>query len=257
MKIIHIAGNSGTGKTTLIQELIPELVKQGSVGTIKHIGDHVVALEEGKDTSIHFRSGASIAIGIDREKALAAIHKNDLTSALTFLCDAGMKYCIVESFKSHPFPKVVLGDADLENCILRNPSVSDILAALDQFEEFYTMQGLITETKASTDLSRAGCILSFNGIVRENTDGEITEFLEFNDPSMDDLTDSIEEDMKKVPGVLAARFYHRKGRFYAGEDLTYFAIVAEHRFEAFDAMAEAIDRLKADLHNKGKKLEEC
>ena len=50
MKIIQIVGRSNSGKTTFIRNLIPELKKRGSVAVIKHLGDHIYNIEEGKDT---------------------------------------------------------------------------------------------------------------------------------------------------------------------------------------------------------------
>jgi len=65
MKIIHIVGSSGSGKTTFIRKLIPALKRQGSVAVIKHVGDHSYTLEEGKDTTVFFETGADISVGVD------------------------------------------------------------------------------------------------------------------------------------------------------------------------------------------------
>jgi molybdopterin synthase catalytic subunit len=55
--------------------------------------------------------------------------------------------------------------------------------------------------------------------------------------------------MEAIPGIIGVRFHHRKGRLYAGEEITYLAILAEHREEAFAAASNAIDRLKRELHD--------
>lgn len=98
------------------------------------------------------------------------------------------------------------------------------------------------------DVSRAGAILTFNGIVREWTGTEQTEYMEF-DETVDALVESLRQEIESVPGIIGARFHHRKGRLYAGEDITYIAILAAHRQEAFTAASRAIDRLKRELHD--------
>lgn len=136
MKIIHIAGRSNSGKTTLIQHLIPALAEKGSVGVIKHLGDHTYALENGKDTTEFFSAGAAIAVGMDAEKSVATIRTHNLDAILHLLHDRGMDFAIIEGFKGRAFAKVVLGDLETENCVLRDPVVPEILASLDRFDDY-------------------------------------------------------------------------------------------------------------------------
>ncbi|MDY6906183.1 MAG: molybdopterin-guanine dinucleotide biosynthesis protein B [Thermodesulfobacteriota bacterium] len=62
MKIVHIVGRSGNGKTTLIIELIEALTKRGlRVGTLKH-SSHVHELDKsGKDSYRHRVAGGNPA----------------------------------------------------------------------------------------------------------------------------------------------------------------------------------------------------
>ncbi|MDD3933008.1 MAG: molybdopterin-guanine dinucleotide biosynthesis protein B [Methanoculleus sp.] len=248
MKVIQIVGRSNAGKTTFIKSLIPALSAHGSVGVVKHLGHHGFALEPGKDTTIYYESHAAISGGVDEEKSVLVRRENDLDSTLEFFCNAGVEYAILEGFKTRLFPRVVIGDLESENVILRNPSVDEVLAALPEFEDYYTVEGLVRELRRECGVSHAGAVLTFSGLVREWTGTERTEYLEF-DETVDALTESIRRDMEAVPGIIGARFYHRKGRLYAGEDITYIAILAEHREEAFAAASSAIDRLKQELHD--------
>ncbi|WP_292365117.1 MULTISPECIES: molybdopterin-guanine dinucleotide biosynthesis protein B [unclassified Methanoculleus] len=248
MKIIQIVGRSNTGKTTFIKSLIGALSKQGTVGAVKHLGHHGFSLEPGKDTTIYYESHAAISGGVDEEKSVIVRRENDLNSTLEILCNAGVEYAILEGFKSRSFPRIVIGDLESENVVLRNPSVEETLAALDRFEDYHTVEGLVRELKRECDVPHAGAILTFNGIVREWTGTERTAYLEF-DETVDAVTESILREVKAVPGIIGARFHHRKGRLYAGEDITYLAILAEHRQEAFAAAGNAIDRLKRELHD--------
>ncbi|MCE5338550.1 MAG: molybdopterin-guanine dinucleotide biosynthesis protein B [Methanomicrobiaceae archaeon] len=248
MKVIQIVGRSNAGKTTFIKSLIPALSAHGSVGVVKHLGHHGFTLEPGKDTTIYYESHAAISSGVDEEKSVLVRRENDLDSTLESFCNAGVEYAILEGFKTRLFPRVVIGDLESENVVLRNPSVDEVLAALPEFEDYYTIEGLVRELRRECGVSHAGAILTFNGLVREWTGTERTEYLEF-DETVDALTESIRRDMEAVPGIIGARFYHRKGRLYAGEDITYIAILAEHREEAFAAASSAIDRLKQELHD--------
>jgi molybdopterin synthase catalytic subunit len=255
MKVIQVAGLSNTGKTTFVGQLLERLREMGTVGAVKHLGGHLYTLEESKDTTLFYEKGAAFSVGIDEDKAVAAIHNPDLEATLRMLCDSGADYAIIEGFKQHSFAKVVMGDLDIERCVLRNPTVDEVIASLDRFDDFITMQGLILDLKKTCDLSHAGAIMTFNGIVREWTGETHTEYLDF-DQDFEALLSSIREEMEQVPGILGVRFHHQKGRLYAGEDVTYIAILVAHRFEGFLALSNAIDRLKRELHDVGKDLDE-
>ena len=136
MKIIHVVGNSNSGKTTFIKNLIPELKKKGNVAVIKHLGDHTYNIEEGKDTTVFFNAGADISVGIDSDKAVAAIRKNTLDDVLGMLFDQEMDFAIIEGFKQRSFPKIVIGNLTADTSILTNPSVDEVLSSLNLFENF-------------------------------------------------------------------------------------------------------------------------
>ncbi|TAJ44173.1 molybdopterin-guanine dinucleotide biosynthesis protein B [Methanofollis fontis] len=249
MKIIQVVGRSNSGKTTFIEALIPILREQGSIAVIKHLGHDRFAVNEGKDTSRYMAAGADRSVGIDDIKSVAILDTADLKTALTEICDAGVEVCIIEGFKTIPFPRIVIGDLETEGAVLRNPSTADVISSLALFEDYYTMQGVVRELRRTISTERAGCILTFNGLVREITGDQRTEYLDFA-PSIDPIIESLEEEARNTPGVIGARFHHQKGRLCAGEDITYFALIAEHRQEAFAAMSRAIDRLKSEAHNK-------
>jgi len=254
MKIIHVAGFSGTGKTTFIKELLAELQQIGPTAVVKHMGHHLWDLKENKDTTVFFQSGACISAGIDDEKSVLVLDDQSLDTILEIFANRGIHYAIVEGFKSKPYAKICMGDATgLENVLCTNPRLSDVPALLPKFDDFYTIEGLVRELKASCDMSEAGAILTFNGIVRERTGEEITEYLEFFE-DFDRLIEDIRQEMESVDGILGVRFHHRKGRLYAGEDITYIALVARQRREAFFALSRAIDRMKKELHDWGRDI---
>jgi len=136
MKIIQVVGSSGSGKTTFIRKLIPALKKQGTVAVVKHLGEHTFTIEEGKDTTVFFETGADISVGIDSHKAIAAIRKNTLEDVLRMLFNQGIDFAVIEGFKQRSYPKIVIGNIPAENCILSNPTVNEVSRSLDLFENF-------------------------------------------------------------------------------------------------------------------------
>jgi molybdopterin-guanine dinucleotide biosynthesis protein B len=64
MRVVAIVGSQGSGKTTLIERLIPVLNARGlTVSTIKHTHHHAIELDvPGKDSHRHRLAGASEVI---------------------------------------------------------------------------------------------------------------------------------------------------------------------------------------------------
>jgi molybdopterin-guanine dinucleotide biosynthesis protein MobB len=136
MKIIQVVGRSNSGKTTFIRNLVPLLKKIGRVAVIKHLGDHDYNLEPEKDTTHFFEAGAEIAIGIDSQKSVVAIRKNTLEDMLDLLLNQGVDFIIIEGFKQKPFPKIVIGNLSIDNCVLINPEIDKVIASLNLFADY-------------------------------------------------------------------------------------------------------------------------
>ncbi|HNX17783.1 MAG TPA: molybdopterin-guanine dinucleotide biosynthesis protein B [Methanoregula sp.] len=136
MKIIQVSGRANTGKTTFIRKLIPLLKSRGRVGVIKHLGDHEFLLEEGKDTTLFFDDGADVSVGIDSTKSVIAIHTDNLDNILHFLKNDGVDFAVIEGFKQRKFPKIIIGDLPSDTCVLRNPTVEQVISSLSLFEDY-------------------------------------------------------------------------------------------------------------------------
>ncbi len=194
MKIIHIAGVSGTGKTTFINSLVPALNSRGPAGVIKHIGHHDIDLEEGKDTTRFFNAGARISAGIDSEKTVAALREIDLDEILIMLCDAGIQFAVIEGFKSRPFPKFVIGGLEeAEQVLMTDPTVDDVLSCLDACEEFITAEGFARTI-------RRGCypgttVLTCTLACPQPVDRTV----------ISDAEGNLERNIREIDGVLFAR----------------------------------------------------
>lgn len=105
--LISIVGRSQSGKTTLIEKLIPELKKRGyKIGTIKH-SHHAFDIDKsGKDSSRHKDAGAEAVIVASPGKI--AMIKNEESGSP----DSLLKYfdnvdlVITEGYKKEQKPKI-------------------------------------------------------------------------------------------------------------------------------------------------------
>jgi molybdopterin-guanine dinucleotide biosynthesis protein B len=107
--IIAIVGRSNSGKTALIEQLIPEFIKRGyRVATIKHHDKDFDIDHEGKDTWRHKQAGAqSVIIASPHKIAVIEDTSQDLSLdelATHFIRQADI--IIAEGFKRDRHPKI-------------------------------------------------------------------------------------------------------------------------------------------------------
>ena len=107
--IISIVGYSKSGKTTLLEKLIGEMVQRGyQVAVIKHSSDDLEFDSEPKDTWRFTRAGAEIsAIGSSRKMAVfkdidARFGPREFTEMIPDSYDI----LLTEGFKQSHFPKI-------------------------------------------------------------------------------------------------------------------------------------------------------
>src|SRR5215210_8427655 len=110
--ILAFVGRSNSGKTTLIERVIPELVLAGyKVATVKHAGHGFDLDTEGKDSWRHKRAGASSVIVLSKgSMAMFAdvadqMHVEDVRDR--FL-DGTYDLIIAEGWKHEGYPKIVI-----------------------------------------------------------------------------------------------------------------------------------------------------
>ncbi len=109
MTPIHIIGQPGSGKTTLIVDIIKELNKQNiKVGSIKHSA-HVHELDKpGKDSFLHRQAGASPVSMVTRDMTAVYLTNTMETAPQTLLEKYYSKTDIVliEGWISGPYDKI-------------------------------------------------------------------------------------------------------------------------------------------------------
>ena len=107
--IVSIVGTSDSGKTTLIEKLVPELVRRGyRIATIKHDVHGFDVDREGKDSWRHKRAGAHTVV-ISSPQKLALIRDVDHDAELGELRDKYIQdvdIILSEGFKRNPQPKI-------------------------------------------------------------------------------------------------------------------------------------------------------
>jgi len=106
-QIISIVGRSESGKTTLIEKLIPEIKKRGyRVGTIKHAHHGFDIDKEGKDSWRHKAAGAeTVLVSSPGKIAMLKDKRNDTLNDLKRYFD-DMDIVITEGYKRENTPKI-------------------------------------------------------------------------------------------------------------------------------------------------------
>lgn len=110
--ILAFVGRSNSGKTTVIERLIPELVQEGyRVATIKHAGHGFELDTEGKDSWRHKRAGASTVIVLSKGSlAMFADVPEELKveEVRDQFLHADIDLILAEGWKSEGYPKIVV-----------------------------------------------------------------------------------------------------------------------------------------------------
>ncbi len=107
--IVSIVGKSSAGKTTLLEKIIPELVKRGyRVATIKHDVHGFEIDHKGKDSWRHKKAGAHTTI-ISSPLRIALVEDVDHDQTLDEIRKEYIKkvdIILTEGYKGNPFPKI-------------------------------------------------------------------------------------------------------------------------------------------------------
>jgi molybdopterin-guanine dinucleotide biosynthesis adapter protein len=131
--VISVIGRTNTGKTTLLERLIPALRSRGlRIGTVKHHARDFEIDREGKDSYRHKKAGASVSMITSPEKiGLVADVTQELTlSELVGLYMRDINLVITEGYKREHMPKleVYVYQEGLDPLAKQDPDVIAIIA---------------------------------------------------------------------------------------------------------------------------------
>jgi molybdopterin synthase catalytic subunit len=106
----------------------------------------------------------------------------------------------------------------------------------------------IVPRKIADRLLRAedGAVVTFEGVVRNNTNGRQTHFLDYEcyEPMAIRMLARIGREIAASYAIDRIALVHRLGRMLIGETSVVAIVTAAHRRAAFEAALEGIDRLK-------------
>jgi molybdopterin-guanine dinucleotide biosynthesis protein B len=110
--IVSFVGRSNSGKTTLIERVIPELVRAGyKVATVKHAGHGFDLDTEGKDSWRHRRAGASSVVVLSKGSMAMFADVSDqmrVEDVRDRFLDPTYDLIIAEGWKHEGYPKIVI-----------------------------------------------------------------------------------------------------------------------------------------------------
>lgn len=159
--VLGFAAYSGTGKTSLLVQLIPLLRQQGvRIGLIKHAHHNFDIDQPGKDSYELRHAGAhSMLIGSRRRWALMVetpqADEPTLATLLTHLPVTELDLILVEGFKHERFPKIELHRLAVSQTWLYPQDDSIIAVATDSWDS-------MPNTRiAALDINQPGLIADF------------------------------------------------------------------------------------------------
>ena len=108
--IVSFVGRSNSGKTTLIERVIPELVRAGyKVATVKRAGHGFDLDTEGKDSWRHKRAGASSVVVLSKGSMAMFADVSDqmkVEEVRDRFLDSTYDLIIAEGWKHEGYPKI-------------------------------------------------------------------------------------------------------------------------------------------------------
>jgi molybdopterin-guanine dinucleotide biosynthesis protein B len=133
--ILSIVGKSDAGKTTLIEKMIPCLVRRGiKVGTVKHDVHGFTIDKEGKDSYRHKQAGAHTTV-ISSPNKIGVVRDADHDHTIKEIVDLYLKdmdLVLTEGYKRESWPKLEVHRRELKRPLIAKPEEGLIAVASDE-----------------------------------------------------------------------------------------------------------------------------
>jgi molybdopterin-guanine dinucleotide biosynthesis protein B len=152
--VVSIVGRRNSGKTTVLEALVAELMRRGlRVGVLKHSAHEFEIDVEGKDTWRYRRAGAQ-AVGIMSPSELGVIRtlsgELPLEQAISLL-GSDLDVILTEGFRRAPMPKIEVIRA-ATGCELRTPAEQLLAVVADCPVQALAPRLSFEETSALADI---------------------------------------------------------------------------------------------------------
>jgi len=67
---------------------------------------------------------------------VSTLQSTDLEKILDYYVKNGILFAVIEGYKQRSFAKIVIGNLEIDRCILNNPSINEVIKSLDLFDEY-------------------------------------------------------------------------------------------------------------------------
>jgi molybdopterin synthase catalytic subunit len=156
---------------------------------------------------------------------------------------------VVEMLADLGYDFVALIDFDREEIVgIDIPVVSSIEDVMHA-EDYETLKSLVGKVKSTKGSERCGAIGIFVGFVRKISNGRDVlrlEYEKYENVYADKLRE-VEEGLKKYPGIVDTKIYHKAGVLAPGEDIIYVVVMGEHRRDIWRPLEESMELVKKKL----------
>lgn len=131
--VFAVSGVKNSGKTTLIEKIIPKLKEHGlKVATIKHDGHDFEGDVEGTDTYKHKRAGAYGTAIFSKNKFMIIKDQKDTLEEELMLYFKDSDVIILEGFKYSDYPKLeIVRKGNSECSVCRKETLLGIVSDMD------------------------------------------------------------------------------------------------------------------------------
>lgn len=106
----------------------------------------------------------------------------------------------------------------------------------------------VSDLTAAVRSNTSGAVVTFSGDVRDNDHGREVSSLEYEaHPTAQNLLEKVAGEVAARHEVLSVAVAHRHGPIPIGESALVAVVAAKHRKAAFDACADLVDEVKAQI----------
>ena len=137
--LIAISGVKNSGKTTLIEKLIPRLSDKGlKVATVKHDGHDFDADVEGTDTFKHRRAGAYGTAIFSKNKFMVIKEQKNTQEEELISYFSDCDVILLEGFKFSDYPKIeIVRKGNSCESVCKKETLLGIVSDIEELKEEY------------------------------------------------------------------------------------------------------------------------